>query len=71
MQPIKKGFIEKLKEKPEPVRRAIAFWASLGLAVIILAAWATQLPNKLSGTSSQVASPIEALKSEFNQVKGK
>jgi len=59
-------FLEKLRSKPEALRRAIAFWASLGITIIIALGYLGSLT--LSTQDNQVASPFESLKQEWNNV---
>ena len=65
-------FLDKLRQKPEPLRRAIAFWASALITFLIVAVWAVHLSVSVSGRdSSQVASPFETIKNEFSNLKAK
>ena len=43
--------LEKLRSKPEPVRRAIALWSSLAITFIIVAVWISSLPARFENTS--------------------
>ncbi len=48
--------LDKLRSKPEGVRRAIAFWVSAGVVFFIVSIWLTALPTKLSQMSDDYAS---------------
>lgn len=54
-----KKYIESLREKPEPVKKAIALFSSLGIVAVIAIIWATTLPARFA-TSSQQAAVIES-----------
>ena len=72
--------LNKLRAKPEPVRRLIAFWTSALIVFVLVSIWLAGLPGRLSGTAgtvtaivesdkvSEVASPFAGLKAEFGQI---
>ncbi|HEY9583324.1 MAG TPA: hypothetical protein VJK09_03420 [Candidatus Paceibacterota bacterium] len=61
-------FLEKLRQKPEPIRRAIAFWTSAVITFLILSVWVTRLGTNFSNKTSQVASPFETIKNDLSNL---
>ncbi|HEY4493762.1 MAG TPA: hypothetical protein VJB98_04060 [Candidatus Paceibacterota bacterium] len=61
-------FLEKLRSKPEPVRRAIAFWAAAIFSFIIFTIWVVNLGTNLAGKNSQIASPFETIKNDLSNL---
>lgn len=50
-----KKYIESLREKPEPVRKAIALFSSLGVVAVIAVIWISTLPARFTSTSQEAA----------------
>jgi len=67
-------YIEKLQQKPEHVRRQIAFGLTATLFVAIVALWVASSPilgessgtEELASTGSDIDTPFEALKGIFS-----
>jgi hypothetical protein len=45
--------LDNLREKPEPYRRAIAFWSALGITAIISLVWVSSLGERFGSSSAE------------------
>jgi phosphotransacetylase len=54
-----KSYLEKLKAKPEPVRRSIAFWTSFAITLIIMAFWVASITGVTDTTASAIANTLQ------------
>lgn len=74
-------WLEKLRQKPEPVRRAIAFWSSAIIVFVIVSVWLVGLPGRFRVQDNSTAtdeqanqmvagamSPFDNLKEEWNNL---
>ncbi|OHB17909.1 MAG: hypothetical protein A2749_00795 [Parcubacteria group bacterium RIFCSPHIGHO2_01_FULL_45_26] len=71
-------WLNKLRQKPEPMRRLIAFWASTLIVFAMILVWLTNLSSSFGAVSKplaelakddkarELASPFASLKNEFN-----
>jgi hypothetical protein len=50
------NFIQKLREKPEPVKKQIAFWSSFGITLVIFLFWLASI----TGVTNKVADSLVA-----------
>lgn len=73
-------WLDKLREKPEPLRRAVAFWVSAFVVFVIVSVWLGGLPGRIGsvkasladaipkGRISVVASPFASMKAELDTI---
>jgi len=66
------SFIRKFQQKPEPQRRAIAFWISLSITAFVLILWFVSLMVRINkvpaneGMKTGEVSPMDSLSSMWN-----
>lgn len=58
-------FLDKLRNKPEPVKSTIAFWFAIGLTLLIAVFWASTLINDKNKTANKGPSPFEMISNAF------
>ena len=54
-----KNYIDSLRARPETIRKQIAFWASLGITVVIFLFWLASMTGVTSKASNAVAGVVE------------
>ncbi len=55
-------WLHNLRQKPEPVRRLIAFWTSALVVFLIVGVWLAGLPGRIAPAASSVATAVKASK---------
>jgi hypothetical protein len=73
-------WLNKLRAKPEPVRRAIAFWTSGFVVFVMVSVWLSGLPGRIETAARSVAvvaeesraremaSPFASMKAELDEL---
>ncbi|HEY4504385.1 MAG TPA: hypothetical protein VJI73_01295 [Candidatus Paceibacterota bacterium] len=72
--------LNKLRQKPESVRRLIAFWTSVAIVFVMVLIWLSALPGQMRELSNstgnfsamtppkQIASPFESMKTALDNL---